>query len=233
MDTICRGPYEAHRYCDDIWVIEQEFVRSFLITGEREAMLIDTCDADADLAALVKELCPLPVFVVQTHCDADHIGASMQFETVLMHPAEFSLLRETSSLPLRPRAVREGEVLDLGTRRFEVILLPGHTPGSIALLDREHRLLFSGDSVKSDMVYMFGPGRNLDAYADSMARLYAMRAAYGDILPSHGAYPITADIIPDLAEGATRLAGGQLTGVDDGSGMPCKLYTYKNAKFYF
>ena len=47
-------------------------------------------------------------------------------------------------------AAEAGEVIDLGDRRYEVLHLPGHTHGSIALLDRTNRELFSGDVVYDD-----------------------------------------------------------------------------------
>jgi glyoxylase-like metal-dependent hydrolase (beta-lactamase superfamily II) len=52
---------------------------------------------------------------------------------------------------LRPakvtRLVEDGDIVDLGNRRFEVIHLPGHSPGSIGLLERETEILFSGDAI--------------------------------------------------------------------------------------
>ncbi|MBW9152261.1 MBL fold metallo-hydrolase [Clostridium estertheticum] len=45
--------------------------------------------------------------------------------------------------------VKEGHVFDLGERELEVMYLPGHTNGSIALLDRKNRVLFSGDTISS------------------------------------------------------------------------------------
>lgn len=233
MNPIQYGPYTAAELCPGIWNIEQDFVRSYLVLGEEQAMLVDTCDVNADLPGLVAQITSLPVVVVQTHCDHDHIGSSWRFDQVLMHPSEFALLRETSAAPLSPRSIREGEVIDLGGRRFEVILIPGHTPGSIALLDAQARLLFSGDSVKDDIVYMFGPGRDLAAYIDSLERLYAMRERFDAILPCHGTTPVSAGLIPGLIEGAKLLAAGQLEGVEDGSGLPCKLYTHGTAGFYY
>ena len=41
----------------------------------------------------------------------------------------------------------EGDVVDLGDRVFHVLHLPGHSPGSIALYERETGLLFSGDVI--------------------------------------------------------------------------------------
>jgi len=43
--------------------------------------------------------------------------------------------------------LNEGDVLDLGDRAFEVMHLPGHSPGCIALYDPVAKELFSGDVV--------------------------------------------------------------------------------------
>ena len=40
-----------------------------------------------------------------------------------------------------------GEVIDLGEMEMEVVSLRGHTPGSIGLLDRKHRFLYTGDGL--------------------------------------------------------------------------------------
>lgn len=44
-------------------------------------------------------------------------------------------------------AIGEGDVIDLGGLKLEVYDLPGHTPGGIALLNRQDRILFVGDSI--------------------------------------------------------------------------------------
>jgi glyoxylase-like metal-dependent hydrolase (beta-lactamase superfamily II) len=43
--------------------------------------------------------------------------------------------------------VDEGDVVDLGNRHFEVLHLPGHSPGSIGLWEKKSGILFSGDCV--------------------------------------------------------------------------------------
>lgn len=43
------------------------------------------------------------------------------------------------------RRVREGDVVSLGARRFEVVLVPGHSPAHTALWDPASRSLFCGD----------------------------------------------------------------------------------------
>lgn len=43
--------------------------------------------------------------------------------------------------------LHEGDVLDLGNRALEVLHLPGHSPGCIALYDPRSQALFSGDVI--------------------------------------------------------------------------------------
>ena len=45
------------------------------------------------------------------------------------------------------RLVEEGDVLDLGDRKLAVLHLPGHTSGSIGLIEEKNGLLFTGDTV--------------------------------------------------------------------------------------
>jgi len=47
---------------------------------------------------------------------------------------------------MKPTALlHDGDIIDLGGRRLEVICTPGHSPGSMCLLDRQNRILFTGD----------------------------------------------------------------------------------------
>ncbi len=47
----------------------------------------------------------------------------------------------------KAQAVKPGDALMLGTQRWEVIALPGHTRGSVGLYHAEQGVLFSGDAV--------------------------------------------------------------------------------------
>jgi hydroxyacylglutathione hydrolase len=48
------------------------------------------------------------------------------------------------------RQLKHGESFSWGEHEFEVLVTPGHTKGSICLLDRKQRLLISGDTVFAD-----------------------------------------------------------------------------------
>ncbi len=67
--------------------------------------------------------------------------------------------------------VEEGEVVDLGDRAFEVIHLPGHTPGSIGLWEERTGVLFSGDAIYDGPLYDFLPESNIADYINTMHRL--------------------------------------------------------------
>lgn len=69
------------------------------------------------------------------------------------------------------RIVAEGDVIDLGQRRFEVLHLPGHSPGSIGLWEAASGVLFSGDAVYDGPLLDALPGSDVSAYVATMKRL--------------------------------------------------------------
>jgi glyoxylase-like metal-dependent hydrolase (beta-lactamase superfamily II) len=69
--------------------------------------------------------------------------------TALPH-ADFDLARWSSPPAVPTRLVTEGDVIDLGDRRFTVLHTPGHTVGSICLFEERTRTLFSGDAIYVD-----------------------------------------------------------------------------------
>ena len=83
-------PYVSVNLAPGFYVIEENGVRSFLLEGSEEAVLIDTGFGNGDLKAFIATLTSLPVTkVINTHADMDHLGCSHQFNSILMHPAEF------------------------------------------------------------------------------------------------------------------------------------------------
>lgn len=65
----------------------------------------------------------------------------------------------------------EGDVIDLGDRAFEVLHLPGHSPGSIGLWEPATGTLFSGDAVYDGPLLDELDGSDIDAYVATMRRL--------------------------------------------------------------
>ena len=76
---------------------------------------------------------------------------------------------------LRPapatRLVDEGDVIDLGDRVFEVLHLPGHSPGSLGLWEAASGTLFSGDAVYDGPLLDELPESDIPRYVATMRRL--------------------------------------------------------------
>jgi glyoxylase-like metal-dependent hydrolase (beta-lactamase superfamily II) len=82
----------------------------------------------------------------------------------------------------------EGDAVDLGDRSFEVLHLPGHTPGSIGLWERATGVLFSGDAIYDGPLFDFLPESNIDDYVSTMRRLrdLPVTVVHGGHDPSFG-----------------------------------------------
>lgn len=84
--------------------------------------------------------------------------------------------------------LHEGDVLDIGDRAFEVLHLPGHSPGGIALWEARTGTLFSGDVIYDGPLLDDIPGANVADYLQSMRRLRALpvEVVHGGHDPSFG-----------------------------------------------
>jgi glyoxylase-like metal-dependent hydrolase (beta-lactamase superfamily II) len=74
--------------------------------------------------------------------------------------------------PAEPtRILEDGDVIDLGDRAFNVLHLPGHSPGSIGLWEASTGTLFAGDAIYDGQLLDDLPGSDRVAYARTMERL--------------------------------------------------------------
>lgn len=218
--------YEVIKISDGAWRIEEQGVRCFLFVGTERALLVDSGFGTGELKSVVASLTELPVMLVNTHADGDHIGCNEQFDDVYLHPSEYAKFAE-SGREMKIHPIWDGETIDLGGRKFTVALIPGHTPGSIALLDKENKILVGGDTISKAAIFMFGQWRDVSAYIVSLEYLDAVRTdgnAFDTVYPSHGEFPVPASIIPDLIDGATKLRAGLLTPEEPPFDIPAKLY---------
>ncbi len=203
--------YEIIQINERSWRIEDNGVRFFLLAGTERALLIDSGRNVNNARDIAATLTDLPIVLVNTHADGDHVAGNRQFESFYMHPAEEPNYRR-GDRPGTIIPIQEGDVLELGGRRLEVIHLPGHTPGSIALLDVENRILISGDPIQDGRIFMFGPFRNIQTYIKSLEHLRKWQGCFDEIWPSHGSVPVYPDLIDRLREGAQAVLEGRIPG---------------------
>lgn len=98
------------------------------------------------------------------------------------------------------RIVDEGDTIDLGDRCLTVLHLPGHSPGSIGLLDERNGVLFSGDALYAGRLVDDLPGSDRTAYRRTMARLLEL-----DVRTVHGGHGDSLD-----RDGMRAIARGYL-----------------------
>lgn len=70
--------------------IDEEGVRFFLLEGKERALLIDSGMMIHDAREIAESITSLPVMLINTHGDIDHIGSNDEFDSFLMNPAEAS-----------------------------------------------------------------------------------------------------------------------------------------------
>jgi glyoxylase-like metal-dependent hydrolase (beta-lactamase superfamily II) len=166
----------------------------------REAIAIDTAIPSVTwITTELEERGWTLRLIVTTHGHWDHVGdnAAVTAQTgapVAVHPLDRHRLTEPQPMwapfPIPPSVpaaeLADGGEVRFGSIRLEVLHTPGHTEGSVCLLDREAGTLYSGDTL---FARSFGrvdlPGGDPVAMAESLARLATLDDALA-VLPGHG-----------------------------------------------
>jgi glyoxylase-like metal-dependent hydrolase (beta-lactamase superfamily II) len=162
--------------------------------------------------------------IVLTHSHYDHIGGAADFQKatggkIYLHEEEARrILSDDYSLTLTRKAeldlgkldiesLKTGQKMKLGASELEVLHTPGHSPGSIVLLDREGKSAAVGDTVFCDggVGRWDLPGGDLGELQSSLKIIRNL--GLKNMYPGHGSY----------AEGDApehlKLATGYLEGV--------------------
>ena len=193
---------------DDVYQIRfsNRAANAYLVRGKSRTIMIDV-GLSSNFPHLLECLhhvdCPPDKIdmVVLSHEHLDHIGAAYHFggHTIIaahrlaankiMLRDDFSMLRKMFNEP--PVAINidlwleEGNLIDLGNFRLEVMYTPGHTSACISLFDPEQGLLFAADTLMAGGVMggIFGSGSIAD-YIQSLRRLKGLNSRI--LLSGHG-----------------------------------------------
>jgi len=120
-------------------------------------------------------------------------------------PTEFDPAEFGPSPPTRVTPIEGGHSVDLGDRTLETVPVPGHSPGQLAILDPESRILFGADVVhKNRNLYLHFEDSDLSAYHDSFERVRDLHdsGAFETLATSHNE-PLSGDeldLIDDLLD---------------------------------
>ena len=122
--------------------------------------------------------------------------------------------------------LKDGDIIDLGDRKLEVIHTPGHSPDSICLLDREAKLLWTGDTFYTGAIFVHLPGSDLDIFINSYEKLIALSRLYERLMPSHNEPWVDKAIVEEVLEGAREIRAGGTGYTEDLGGTRIRRYDY-------
>jgi glyoxylase-like metal-dependent hydrolase (beta-lactamase superfamily II) len=235
--------FEVYQVAPSVFAIyephQAEETISYLIVGQKQALLFDSGMGISDIKKVTAELTPLPIVVLNSHTHNDHVGGNWQFETVYGMDTDFTRAnargsREDAQAELEPGQIcgqlpvgfhpksyvtrpwkikayiHDGGRMDLGGRVLEVIATLGHTPDAISLLDRANGLLFTGDTYYPAPIWLFRPETDLDAYAASVRRLAALAPQLKTVLGAHNIPVAPPSVLPRLVAAFDAVRSGNV-----------------------
>ena len=224
-------------------------VDAYLICGSKKALLIDTLISECNLLDKIRKITALPLEVIVTHGHSDHAGKEAKILSdagfkIHMNPIDCKVLnsKELNEATINIweesvfDSVKDGMIFDLGDRQLEIISIPGHTPGSIVILDRENQILFSGDSIGSGMFWMQIPyTTTLVELLTGLRRLREKLTGLERVViyPGHHQQsPVTLSMkyIDDVYEVTEKIISGSLVGNPITDPFAVRFPGYKTGK---
>jgi hydroxyacylglutathione hydrolase len=208
----------AGRMLDDYWAVQRidtntyaigepryyQANYTYLILGERRALLFDAGSGTRDITHVVASITRLPVTEMPSHLHYDHTGSITAFTSVAMidlpetradvtqgkmTAGRYEFLGMIDGLAPRTFSVtnwlKPGASIDLGGRVLQVLHVPGHTHSSVALYDATAHQLFAGDFMYPTTLYAFLPGASLEEYRATTQRLLSMLSTDTTLWTAH------------------------------------------------
>jgi len=111
----------------------------------------------------------------------------------------FLTRKRYTPIATKPDVLGNGHVFDLGGRQIETIHVPGHSPGSVVLLDRQTKALYAGDAVNPGLFLFFAESPTPKEYAKVLRGLTQL-SGYEKLRISHGDITLPFDFIAYYAD---------------------------------
>ena len=176
--------------CVETLALTEYQANCYIVESQEEVMVIDPGEPSPEILARVAGLRVRYTF--NTHAHPDHIQGDAYLKErlgapIVLHGADLALFRVILGETIEPdRLIEEGDTITLGALRFEVQHTPGHTPGSVILLERQERALFTGDLLFAGSIGRTDfPGGSDTEMRQSLARVGKLEGDWR-IYPGHG-----------------------------------------------
>jgi len=179
-----------------------------LYDDTKECIIIDPGCYDEfekeDLADFIKKQELTPVKLLNTHCHIDHVlGNSFiadkygieleinELELPILQSAPMAAqlygIPNVEILPEPDKFLSEGDIVEFGNSKLDVLFTPGHSPGHIVLVSKEQKfviaadVLFYGSIGRTDL-----PGGDHNTLIDSIkTKLFSLGDDF-QVHPGHG-----------------------------------------------
>ena len=201
---------------------EMHHATGYFVIGDEKVCVIDTMNGFTDIMSVIRGITDKPVVVVNTHGHGDHIFGNVYFDEAYINPKDLKLAEEMSAIPefveacakygmsMPPfKEIKEGDIIDLGGRTLEVFELPGHTPGSIVLLLREDRVLFTGDAVNHHLWLQLDGCSPLPECVKALDRLMFLEDRADFILHGHAPDKDDISLMRCMRDGIQEICDGK------------------------
>ncbi len=208
-----------------------EETHCYLLIGAERSLFIDTGLGICSIYDEVKKLTQKPVTAVATHIHWDHIGGHKYFPDFYAHNRELSWLNGEFPLSLQTikemvvdrcdlpegfnidkyeffqgmpsKVLSDGDTIDIGGRRIQVLHTPGHSPGHMCFWEESKGYLYTGDLVYKDTLLAYYPSTDPKAYLKSLERLCLLNAK--KVFPAHHSLNIHPEILTRMRNAFRQL----------------------------
>ncbi len=168
----------------------------------KKAAIIDPGGDADDILIYMEKNSLVPTMILLTHGHGDHIGAIQEIKgrtniPICIHKDDAEMLKDSrknlTSLMGMPavnveadRLLSDGDVVEIGDLKLNIIHTPGHTRGSICI--RVNEVIFSGDTLFAQSIGRTDlEGGSFELIIDSIKRKLMVFNDEIKVLPGHGA----------------------------------------------
>lgn len=153
------------------------------------------------------------LFLLESNSD---MSIRIRYARMMAVPARNPELAAIESDGFQPKAepgksidIPDGTIFDLGGYTAEFHALPGHTPGSMAVLFPEDRILLTGDACCGATLLYFEYCPSVEEYREALTGLRErLSGRFDRILVSHGGHTFSGELLDSVLECCDEIMAG-------------------------
>ena len=203
-------PLKGRHMLTEMMVVGEIQANCYLVGDGKsnDIAIIDPGGDGPEIIARIEEKGYQPIYIINTHGHIDHMWANADMKAaypdaeILIHEADAVMLTDASAnlsgfmgrsitSPPADRTLVEGDRVSVGSLDFEVVHIPGHSPGGMALVTRDEdsgkTVVFCGDAL---FAYSIGrtdfPGGSYEMLVGTIKEKLLTLPDDTAVFPGHG-----------------------------------------------